>query len=145
MWFTKATCRNLFFIEGLGISSGIANVPALLWIASKEKLHIYALKSNRKPTENIPLYHAPFFNVYANGNVCMGTVDVNIKKSASLEEFTAAWEAYFFNSYFSHLMQNHNPIQGNCVSLWKKLRKTGDPFPKDVLKKTDRTIKNILR
>ncbi len=145
MWFTKAACKNLFFIKGLGISNGMANVPALLWIASKEKLHIYALKSDRKPNENTPLYHAPFFNVYANGNVCMGTVDVNIKNSASLEEFITAWEAYFFNSYFSHLMQNHNPIQGNCVSLWKKLRKTGEPFPKDVLKETGRTIKNILR
>lgn len=145
MWFTKATSKNLFFVEGLGVSNGMASVPALLWVAGKEKLCIYALKSDRKPTENTPLYHAPFFNVYADGNVCMGTVDVNIKKSASLEEFTAAWEAYFFNSYFSHLIQNHNPIQGNCVSLWKKLRKTGEAFPKEVLRKTDRTIKNILR
>lgn len=145
MWFTKSANKNLFFTESLGISNGMANVPALLWIASKEKLYIYALKSGRKPTENTPLYHAPFFNVYAEGNVCMGTVDVNIRRSASLEEFTAAWEAYFFNSYFSHLMENHNPIHGNCVSLWKKLRKTGVPFPKEALKKTERTIKNILR
>ncbi len=145
MWFTKATSKNLFFIEGLGIPNGMASVPALLWIASKEKLCTYALKSDRKPTENTPLYHAPFFNVYADGNVCMGTVDVNIRKSASLEEFTAAWETYFFNSYFSHLMQNHNPIEGNCVNLWKKLLKTGESFPKEVLKKTDKTIKNILR
>ncbi|MBN8790360.1 MAG: PRTRC system protein B, partial [Terrimonas sp.] len=140
----KATSKNLFFIDGLNIPNGVACVPALLWIASKQKLYIYALKSDRKPTERTPLYHAPFFNVYADGNVCMGSVDVSIRKSASLEEFIAAWETYFFNSYFSHLMQNHNPIQGNCVSLWKKLRKTGEPFPKDVLKKTDRTIKNIL-
>jgi PRTRC genetic system protein B len=145
MWFTKTTCKNLFFVEGLGISNGIANVPALLWIASKEKLYIYALKSDRKPTENTALYHAPFFNVYADGNVCMGTVNVNIKKSASLEDFTIAWEDYFFNSYFSHLMQNHNPVQGNCVNLWKKLRKAGEPFPKKVLKKTNRTIKSIIR
>ncbi|HET7117846.1 MAG TPA: PRTRC system protein B [Hanamia sp.] len=145
MWFTKAISKNLFFINGLGISNGMAGVPALLWIANKEKLHIYALKSDRKPTENTPLYHAPFFNVYAEGNVCMGTVDINIRKSASLEEFTAAWENYFFNSYFSHLMQNHHPVKGNCVTLWKKLRKTGEPFPKDILKKTQNTIKNILR
>lgn len=144
MWFTKATCKELFFTNGLDIPNGMANVPALLWIASKDKLNIYALKSDRKPTENTRLYYAPFFNVYENGTVCMGSVDVNIKKSSSLEEFTTAWESYFFNSYFSHLMQNHNPIQGNCVSLWKKLRKTGEPFPKEVLKKTDWIIKNML-
>ncbi len=145
IWFTKAACKDLFFIGSLGIPNGKANVPPLLWIASKYKLYIYALKSDRRPTESTTLYHAPFFNVYADGKVCMGTVDVNIKKTASLEEFTAAWETYFFNSYFSHLMQNHNPIQGNCVSLWKKLRKTGERFPKEILKKNNRTIKNILR
>lgn len=145
MWFTKATCRNLFFVEGLGIPSGMAGVPALLWIANREKLNVYALKTDRRPMEGTPLYHAPFFNVYENGNVCMGSVDVNIRRSASLEEFTAAWESYFFNSYFSHLVQHYNPVQGNCVSLWKKLRQTGGAFPKEVLKKTGRTIKNILQ
>lgn len=145
MWYTKPVKRQLFFVENLGIPNGIAYVPSLLWVADKYKLHIYALKTDRKPTENTPLYHAPFFNVYAEGNVCMGTVDVNIRNSASLEEFTQAWENYFFNSYFSHLMQNHNPVKGNCVSLWKQQTGTGEPFPKEVLKKTGRTIKSILR
>lgn len=145
MWYTKAAKRQLYFIQQLGIDSGIAYVPALLWVANKHKLHIYALSSNSRPTAATTLYHAPFFNVYANGNVCMGTVDVDIKKAASLEEFTAAWEGYFFNSYFSHLMQGHNPIKGNSVSLWKQLLTTGEPFPKEVLKKNGSTIKNLLR
>ncbi len=145
MWYTKATRKQLFFVENLGIPNGIAAVPSLLWVADKQKLHIYALKTERKPTAATALYHAPFFNVYAEGNVCMGTVDVNIRNSASLEEFTAAWESYFFNSYFSHLMQQHNPVLGNCVSLWKKLSGTNDAFPKEILRKTSRTIKSILR
>jgi len=145
MWHTKPAQRQLFFVENLEIPNGIASVPSLLWVADKHRLHIYALKTDRKPNTSTALYHAPFFNVYAEGNVCMGTVDVNIKNSASLEEFTQAWESYFFNSYFSHLMQSHNPIQGNCVSLWKQQISTGEPFPKEVLRKTGRTIKNILR
>lgn len=90
------------------------------------------------------LYHAPFFNVYDSGSVCMGTVDINIKNSASIEEFTEAWEKYFFNSYFSHLMNGHNPIKGNCVNLWKELIDIGNPFPKLLLKKTNKTLKNLL-
>lgn len=43
-----------------------------------------------------------FFNIYEKGNVCMGTVSIDIKNSASVEEFIQAWEHYFFNSYFSH-------------------------------------------
>ena len=105
---------------------------------------VFALATDRRPTEKTALYHAPFFNVYEGGNVCMGTVDVNIKNSASIEEFTTAWEDYFFNSYFSHLMEDHNPIKGNCISLWKKLIQTGEAFPKEVLKKNNRTLKNLL-
>ena len=72
--------------------------------------------------------------MYENGNVCMGTVDVNIQNSTSLEEFTKMGRI-FFNSYFSHLMNEHNPINGNCVNLWKSLINTEKPFPKEALKK----------
>jgi PRTRC genetic system protein B len=144
IWFTKATKRNLFFIENLGIPNGIANVPPILWIADRNKLSMYALKSANRPTENTQLYDAPFFNVYNDGSVCMGTVNVEIKKSASLEEFTTAWESYFFNSFFSHLVNDHNPIKGNCVSLWKKLVGSSEMFPKEVLKKTRLTLKILL-
>ena len=88
----------------------------MLWLANKRSLKIFALPNNRRPTEKTELFYAPFFNVYEDGNVCMGTVDVNIQNSTSLEEFTKKWEDYFFNSYFSHLMNEHNPIKGNCVS-----------------------------
>ena len=134
----------MFFTESLEIPNGIAEIPALLWYADRNKLIVFALSSDRRPTQKTKLYYAPFFNVYENGNVCMGTVSVNIKSSASVEEFTAAWENYFFNSYFSHLMQNHNPVKGNCVSLWKELIRTEKPFPEEVLKKANRTLKNLL-
>ena len=83
--------------------------------------------------------------MYEDGNVCMGTVDVNIQNSNSLEEFTKKWEDYFFNSYFSHLMNEHNPIKGNCVSLWKNLVGTDNSFPKEVLKNANRILKNLLQ
>ncbi|MDH6252489.1 PRTRC genetic system protein B [Chryseobacterium sp. H1D6B] len=144
IWYSKGQKVNLFFSETLGIPNGMAQVPALLWFANKENLFIFALSSDRRPTEKTMLYHAPFFNVYDSGNVCMGTVDVNIKNSASIEEFTQAWENYFFNSYFSHLMNGHNPVKGNCVNLWKDLINTGNPFPKKLLKNTQKNLKNIL-
>ena len=145
IWYTKARERGLYFIENLGIPSGNTYVPPMLWYANKNSLVVFALASDRRPVEKTPLYHAPFFNVYENGNVCMGSVDVNIKKSASVEEFTTAWESYFFDSYFSHLMEKHNPVNGNCVSIWKKQMETGQEFPKEVLVKNNRTLKNLLR
>lgn len=145
LWYTKAQERPLYFVKNLGIPDGKASVPPMVWYANKSSLAVFALSTNRRPDEKTPLYHAPFFNVYENGNVCMGTVDIHIKQSSSLEGFMAAWENYFFNSYFSHLMSNHNPVKGNCVHLWKRLLHTGTHFPKDVLKKNNKTLKSLLR
>jgi hypothetical protein len=61
-----------------------------------------------------------------------------------VEEFTRAWEDYFFNSYFSHFMGENSPVKGNCVSLWKDLVATGRAFPTAVLKKSNKTLKNLL-
>lgn len=144
LWYTKSMKRQLFFTENLEISNGRAKVPAMLWLANKRSLKIFAISSNQRPTDKTPLFYAPFFNVYENGNVCMGTVDVHIQNSTSLEEFIKKWEDYFFNSYFSHLMNEHNPIKGNCVNLWKSLINVDKPFPKDVLKKASRTLKNLI-
>ncbi|QIH34521.1 PRTRC system protein B [Sphingobacterium sp. DR205] len=144
IWHTKAQVRDLFFIESLGIPNGKAYVPPMLWKASKSSLTVFALKSNRRPTLKSKLQHAPFFNVYEDGKVCLGTIKIDIKNSTSVEEFLQAWEHYFFHSYFSHMIAAGNNVEGNCVTLWKSLVTEGTEFPVAVLKPTHLTLKNIL-
>jgi PRTRC genetic system protein B len=144
IWYTKSQKRPLYFIDGLGIPSGQGFVPPMIWQADKNSLRVFALFGNSRPTEKTPLYYAPFFNIYEDGRVCMGSVTISIKSSACVEEFTKAWEDYFFNSYFSHLMGENSPVNGNCVSLWKDLVATGKTFPKEVLKSYTKTLKNLL-
>ncbi|MGE9310849.1 PRTRC system protein B [Niabella sp. CJ426] len=144
IWYTKAQQKKLYFTPLSGIANGIANIPPLVWIAGDQGLHIFALADNKRPSITTKLFHAPFFNVYESGGVCMGTVDTTIKKTASLEEFVSAWEASFFNSKFSHLMQAHNPINGNCVQLWDSLVGTDKPFPMEVLTPSKKTVKNFI-
>ena len=144
IWYTKAQQRKLFFVDGLKIPNGKAFVPPMLWKASKNSLAVYSLSSDRRPNDKTKLHYAPFFNIYEDGKVCMGTVDVKVKHSASLEEFIENWKHYFFNSYFSHLMNDHNPIKGNCVNLWKNLMETKEFFPKSLLISNNKTLKNLL-
>jgi len=144
IWYTKSQKRPLYFIEGLGISSGQGFVPPMLWQATKNSLRVFALSAGRRPTEKTPLYYAPFFNIYEDGRVCMGSVNIDIKNSASVEEFTRAWEDYFFNSYFGHLMGENSPVKGNCVSMWKDLVISGRTFPTEVLKRSTKTLKTLL-
>ncbi len=144
IWFTRGQKRPLLFTDSLSIPNGSAEIPPLVWCANKQGMKIFALDSDDRPNEETPLFYAPFFNVYENGSVCMGTVDVNIKKSASLEDFITQWENYFFNSYFSHLMNSHNPIKGNCVGLWKDLIQHQKPFPMEILINSNLTLKNLF-
>ena len=144
LWYTKAQKKQLYFVDSLQIPNGKVQVPSMVWKASKNSLAVYALATDRRPTEKTKLHYAPFFNIYEDGKVCMGTVSIDIKNSASVEEFVQAWEHYFFNSYFSHLLGNHSPIKGNCVNVWKELVNTDKPFPKKVLKPNNKTLKNLL-
>ena len=143
LWYTKAQQRKLYFVDSLGIPNGKTQVPPMLWLASKSSLTVFALSSDRRPTEKTPLHYAPYFNIYEKGNVCMGTVGIDIKNSASIEEFIKAWEHYFFKSYFSHSLCE-NLTKKNIVNLWKDLINTDKPFPKEVLKKSNKTLKNLL-
>ncbi|MFD2968804.1 PRTRC system protein B [Sphingobacterium bambusae] len=144
LWFSKPQRRQLFFASPLGVNSGDANIPTLLWKADVQNLQVFALSSGERPTERTRLCHAPFFNIYQDGKVCMGTVDIDLQNERSLERFIQTWESYFFESYFSHLMNDHEPINGNCVLLWENLVGTDKPFPTKVLKKTNLSIKSLL-
>lgn len=145
MWYTKSQKRNLYFATKMRIPDGEANVPPMLWFATQDKLSVFALASNRRPNEKTTLYHAPFFNVGGLGAVCMGTVNIDIPATASLEQFMEAWENYFFGSYFSHLVNENNPVHGNSVLLWRNLIGTDKPFPTDVLRPlTNTNIKSLL-
>ncbi len=144
VWHTPQRIVNLLFVEGLSIPNGKVNIPALLWKASKESLYIYALKNATEMDEQVLLYHAPFFNIYKDGKVCMGTVNIKISPDCQLEIFMQQWETYFFNSYFSHLMQEHNPVKGNIVQLWQSLINTRKKFPAKTLIKNGLTIKQLI-
>ena len=72
LWYTKPIRRQLYFVDGLDIPNGMAYVLAMVWHANKNSLAVFALASERRPTEKTPLYFAPFFNLYEDGKVCMG-------------------------------------------------------------------------
>lgn len=144
LWHTPAQKVPLLFIDQLGIPCGEACIPPLIWKATRDDLHIYAMKDGKKPCMKTPLYHAPFFNIYVNAKVCMGTVDVSFEEQTSLEKFIIQWQHYFFNSYFSHLLDEHCPVSVNIVQLWQNQVQTGHRFPSEVLIKTGETIKDLL-
>ncbi|WP_158994914.1 PRTRC system protein B [Mucilaginibacter sp. L196] len=143
IWRTPSQNVKLLFTESLGISCGEANIPALLWKAGKNGLSIFAVQDESVKSDTI-LYHAPFFNVYADGRVCMGNVAVKIPNDCQLENFISLWQDYFFNSYFSHLFGQHIPVTGNIVQLWQNLINSNEAFPIESLIPNHISITKLL-
>jgi PRTRC genetic system protein B len=145
VWHTPPQGVSLFFTDSLGIISGKTKIPALLWKATKESIQVFAMKGKAKPNVKTPLYYAPFFNLSADGRVCMGTVNIDIDRQTCLEDFMAKWESYFFNSYFTHTLGNHRHCKGNLIQLWQEQVRTGRDFPQDELVKNGRTLKDLIK
>jgi PRTRC genetic system protein B len=145
VWYTPPQVMNLFFVDSLNIPSGKFQIPAMLWKANTDHLMVYGLAGKAKPTEKTKLYHAPFLNIYGSGQVCMGTVQINMGNSTCLEEFMKTWENYFFNSNFSHSISGNNSTKSNTTELWRSLAGTNQPFPQNELMKTSLTLKQIIQ
>lgn len=144
VWHTPEQAVNLYFSENLTIPCGMANVPAMVWKADRDKLSVHALRNTRKPKPDTHLYHAPFFNVFSTGSVCLGTAEMDLCSVDGLEDFMNSWEQVFWNSYFSHLNGAHSPVSCNIVQLWQDLVATGKQFPTEVLKKSGATLKELI-
>lgn len=144
IWFTPEQEVGLLFRESLQIDSGKAFVPPLVWKADKNGLSLYAVKDRKKPTLKTPLCRAPFFNLYNDSKVCMGTVDMGMDKIACLEDFTARWEQNYWDSYFSHMIGGVSPINGNIVQFWQQQVNSKRKFPPAILKTEGKTINDLI-
>ncbi len=144
IWYTPAQRVPLLFSKDLEIPCGKAAVPSLLWKATRDSLFVYALKDGEQIDLDTDLYQAPFFNLHYDGRVCMGTVDTRIPADCSLNAFISRWQQYFFNSYFSHLLQNRSPVKSNVIQLWQSLVNSRRKFPVKELLPLKCTIKNLI-
>jgi len=144
VWYTPPQEVNLFFADSLNIPSGIAKIPAMVWKATETQLMVYAIKGKAKPTLQTSLCHAPFLNIYSGGNVCMGTVKIDIVRHTCLEDFITQWEQYFFNSYFSHSINGGSSTKTETKELWRSLMAAGKDFPQEELIKNNMNLKNLL-
>ena len=126
------------FFKIKGLKSGIAPVPATLFAVIKGRLHVWALKTDTRPTLTTPVYFPPYFNVFKDGT-CMGNINIPTK-SDPLE--TRLWEDVFFGSVFT----NESPpeLKGfTGEELWGNLVNTKKKFPVSCLKKWG-TLKDVL-
>jgi len=120
LWWKPACRRLIFFKSGdpdldTGVSEKVVAHPPLLFLAEHRSLYVYALGESARPTENTPLFRAPYFNISSDGLLCFGNV---VFPREAEPDRLQAWEDAFFNSSFTH-----NAYQGVPITQHPKQHK----------------------
>jgi PRTRC genetic system protein B len=128
LWYRPARLQKLNFSTGLQIK-GEAPVwiPATLYLEHGNDLFVFALQSDRKPDLSTKLYHAPFFNIYNDARVCLGTAPVGKMRSKT---FTGEADRFERGFYLAEQNGGHNiPTKTPLNKLWNRLIRKRQPFP----------------
>ncbi len=125
IWYRPAMSRLLNLSAHKGDAT--AEVPATLYVLKDKSLYIYALIDSKRPGLESRLYNAPFFNIYQDGRVCLGSARVG-KKTSTFEGEAERYERAFYmaeQSSFADSDKCKTPLK----RLWEQLIKSKKPFP----------------
>lgn len=121
VWYRPAEIRVLHFAAQLKLSTGKGWVPAMVYVADRRGLDVYALKTNMRPKETTKLCLAPFFNVNDDGDVCLGNAVVKKPVEKTYGAYMKYWEDLFWLSEFTHTNGDDEKTVTKLHPLWKKL------------------------
>ena len=149
VWWQRPGLRTHFFDcrvsdgASVGKRSGVAPAPGLVFVAKKKELWVYAVRGNERPTADTPLFHAPLMNVWKDGRVCTGSMQI---PESSLAQAVADWERSFWDSNFSH--PNHDKVVKYAGGIHKfsidLLDGKFKRFPARVLRPMEKTLGSVV-
>lgn len=122
--------------------------PGLVFAASGSMWKVWAVKGKRRPTLRTPLFQSPYFNVWEDGDICRGNVQV---PDGTTAEKIDAWNAAFFGSFFTHpntkgrLVRYRGHDRGGAYAFWRDmLDGKFKTFPERVLVDANTTLGQLL-
>lgn len=137
-WWCPSARRPIYFKSGkpeLDEASGKEVLhPPLVFMARAQRLSVWALDTDVRPSAGSQLFVAPYFNLYDGGGMCTGNVRLPESLSAS-EETLAAWEEAFFGTNFTHSNLGGGALtkfRGGHNALWKAMA-NASTFPTESL------------
>lgn len=126
VWWTPAFVRPMFFSDRASdkapneLNAKSFPHPALVFKAHGTRVWVRAMSKSRRPAPNTPLFVAPYWNCYEDGNVCTGSMRIPRAKSIDAVD---SWERSFFQSEFTHALGNQKLTRfpGGLLAMWKVL------------------------
>lgn len=143
IWYCKPKRYHVKFSD-VSHKDGEYFYPGLIFAVSEKRIFVFAFKGAEKPTGKTKLYHAPFYNVDANGLVCMGNI-LDSKRKAYLEEEIERWERRFFGGVFTGAHWSDSRLKGATMRTLLAETKTGKQFPeKYLVQPTKKTLEEFM-
>jgi PRTRC genetic system protein B len=150
-WWVPPARRQIWFrcdaaLMGAGERGEVVPHPGLVFAVSAHRCwRVWAVKGAERPQPDTPMCRAPYFNVWENGRVCTGNVDV---PGATTADRIAGWNAAFFDSWFTHPNIQKDLVQyrGGAYRFWRDmLDGRHHEFPERVLVPTGKTLAALLK
>ena len=116
--------------------------PGLVMVAGLSQLRIFAVTGTEMPTLETPLWHAPFWNMFASGAMCRGSVPY--PRTARPQD-QALWETLFFRSTFTGPSRSDRYMQWDRSYQELLEQAVADQvFPEAVLMPVRQTLAELL-
>ena len=147
-WWVPAKPRRLFFQHAQGvlddISGQVCPQPALVLRVDGAGLSLRALEKNHRPQADTRMMVAPYWNTYASGSVCLGSMRAPKQATVSAME---RWETSFYESAFTHPndAQRLTTYPGGSEGLWRTLAGSERPFPSKYLNGAKQSLAQFLK
>jgi PRTRC genetic system protein B len=110
-------------------------IPATLFMGWGSRYYLWALP-NKKFDKKLPVYKAPFPNVYDNGRICWGSHKVPKVSANNIER---VWQMFFGTAFNEHIATKKcKSYPDNVLDLLRQLsREEATTFPYKELGKAD--------
>jgi PRTRC genetic system protein B len=136
IWRVRSQRREIIFDKATKLPNGFIVVPDMIFMTVGRTLYVFIVDDANN------LYDAPFYNIYDDGRVCLGTTDISgVIDAKTFKQFTDAWEQSFWSSKFSA----HGISQrAETKALLKAYINNHEIIPLDKLAKRKETVQTIV-
>jgi PRTRC genetic system protein B len=145
-WYEPAAPRIMHFrTHGDSAAQAFDGVsvpqPPLVFVARGRRLRVFAMRDDERPNLSTPLAAAPYWNVFASGEVCLGTM--RVPPACDISD-TESWSASFFASNFTHMNTGKRwRFGGTYAEMLTQALATGR-FNPDWLQEPSTTLKEAV-
>lgn len=103
-------------------------VPNMIFSVHGQSISVFMYKKAEKLDNSTKLYMPPFGNLHGHDIVCTG--NVKLPKTMRIDHFMDLWEAVYFNSNFTSLLNSAYVEPKNMLEHWKKEKHLDEKYYK---------------